>query len=61
MDRTERKIKVFTVVEVWRGLAVSAKNFTRIADAKRYRERLRRKQNLIEDDVVVFEGVLLRA
>jgi len=54
MQRTS-KLKLFTVVEVWRGIAASAKNFTQMQDAEKYMRRLRDGRNLAEDDVQLFE------
>ncbi len=55
MQRTSR-LKLYTVVEVWRGIAASAKNFTRLGNAHKYMQRLRRGRNLTEDDIRVFES-----
>ncbi len=55
MQRTYR-LKLYTVVEVWRGIAASAKNFTRLRDAQKHMLRLRRARNLAEDDIQLFEG-----
>jgi hypothetical protein len=55
MQRTSR-LKLYTVVEVWRGIAASAKNFTQLQDAENYMWRLRRGRNLAEDDVQLFES-----
>jgi hypothetical protein len=54
MQRTPR-LNLYTVVEVWRGIAASAKNFTRLRDAEKYMRRLRQSRNLVEDDVQLFE------
>jgi hypothetical protein len=55
MRRTSR-LKLYTVVEVWHGIAASAKNFTQLRDAENYMWRLRRGRNLAEDDVQLFES-----
>ncbi len=52
------KLNLYTVVEVWRGIAASAKNFTRLRDAEKYMRRLRKGCNLVEDDVRLFEDSL---
>ena len=52
------KLNLYTVVEVWRGIAASAKNFTRLRDAEKYMRRLRKGRNLVEDDVRLFEDSL---
>jgi hypothetical protein len=49
-------LKLYTVVEVWRGIAASAKNFTRLQDAENYLLRLRQGRNLAEDDVQLFKN-----
>jgi hypothetical protein len=58
MSQMQRKIKLYTVVEVWRGIAVGARNFRRLQNAQKHMLRLRRRHNLIEDDVQLFTGVL---
>jgi hypothetical protein len=55
MQRTS-KLNLYTVVEVWRGIAASGKNFTRLRDAEKYMRRLRQDRNLVEDDVQLFGG-----
>ena len=55
MQRTSR-LRLYTVVEVWRGIAASAKNFTRLEDAQKYMRRLRQGRNMTEDDVQLFEN-----
>lgn len=55
MQRTSR-LKLYTVVEVWRGIAASAKNFTRLRNAENHMRRLRKGRNLAEDDVQLFES-----
>jgi len=53
------KLKLYTVVEVWRGIAASPKNFIRLRDAENYMRRLRQGRNLAEDDVQLFESSVL--
>jgi len=55
MQRTS-SLKLYTVVEVWRGIAASARNFTQLRDAENYLLRLRQSRNLAEDDVQLFEN-----
>lgn len=55
MARRIYKLKLYTVVEVWRGFATGARNFKRRGNAQRYMRRLRRGCNLAEDDVQLFE------
>jgi len=56
MRKRSGKRKLYTVVEVWRGMAASAKNFTKLGDAESYMQWLRRGRNLEEDDVQIFEN-----
>ncbi|MGH9814625.1 MAG: hypothetical protein ACRD6I_00950 [Candidatus Acidiferrales bacterium] len=58
MALAKGRLRVFTVVEVWRGMAAGAKHFWGMADAARYQQRLREKHNLMEDDVQLFIGTL---
>ena len=56
MKRRARRLTLYTVVEVWRGIAAGAKNFRSLRNAEKYMRRLRRGRNLVEDDVQLFEG-----
>lgn len=56
MTYSEISRRIYTVVEVWRGIAVGAKNFGDLRDAHNYVRRLERRCNLLEDDVRLFEG-----
>jgi len=58
MGRNDRSRSIYTVVDVWRGVAVGAKSFTRRGNARKYMQRLRRGRNLEQDDVKVFENTL---
>jgi hypothetical protein len=58
MRHPKRMVKIFTVVDVWRGMASSTRSFRRLASAKSYIRRLRRDRNLCEDDVQLFEDIL---
>jgi hypothetical protein len=53
-----RKRRIFTVVDVWKGIAVGATSFTRPVNARKCLNRLRRLRNLDEDDVQLFESYL---
>ena len=55
MKRQTRRLKLYTVVEVWRGMACGARNFKRLKNAQKYMRRLRRRGNPAEDDVQLFE------
>jgi hypothetical protein len=46
---------VYTVVEVWRGLADGAKSFINLEEARRYETKAKRRANPQEDDVRLFE------
>jgi hypothetical protein len=59
MKKSETALRIYTVVEVWRGLAVGAKNFRQLSDAQRYLQRLRRRHNPAEDDVQLFTSSVL--
>ena len=56
MKRSTRRITVYTVVEVWRGMAAGARNFRRIGNAQKYMRKVRRRTNPYEYDVQLFEG-----
>ena len=58
MAQANRNLRIYTVVEVWRGIAVGARNFRRLQNAQKYMVRLRRRRNFMEDDVQLFKGVL---
>ena len=53
--RTTYELKLYTVVEVWRGFATGARNFKRLRNAQKYMRRLRQGSNLAENDVQLFE------
>ena len=55
MMGSRTNLRIFTVVDVWRGMAVGAKNFRRLRNAEDYMQRLRRGRNLMDDDVQLFE------
>jgi hypothetical protein len=56
MTRRTSELRLYTVVDVWRGIAAGAKNFRRLGDAQKYMRRLRRGRNLGEDDIQIFEN-----
>ena len=56
MTRRNGRTTIYTVVQVWRGIAASVKNFTRLKEAENYMRRLRRGRNLDEDDIQLFEN-----
>jgi hypothetical protein len=58
MIRSKIKLQVYTVVDVWRGIAVGAKNFRRLRNAQKHVQRLRRHRNMMEDDVKLFETTI---
>ena len=55
MKRRTRRLKLYTVVEVWRGMAAKVKNFKDRSDAQNHLRRIRRRRNLTEDDFQLFE------
>jgi hypothetical protein len=57
MIRSKIKLQVYTVVDVWRGIAVGAKNFRRLRNAQKHAQRLRRHRNMM-DDVKLFETTI---
>lgn len=56
--RRNRKIKVYTVVEVWRGIASSARSFANLSDAKNYMREISKHLNQLEDEVRLFENFI---
>lgn len=58
MTRKQDRIHVYTVVEVWRGLADGARSFVDADKARRYLRSAKRRHNLLEDDVRLFEGTI---
>lgn len=58
MAQNRTKLTIYTVVEVWRGIAAGAKNFRRLRNAQKHLQRLRRQRHLLEDDVQLFETKL---
>ena len=56
MTKVESGARIYTVVEVMRGLAADAHSFRHLKDALLCAERLRRDRNLDEDDVHIFEN-----
>jgi hypothetical protein len=51
-------MQIYTVVDVWRGIAVGARNFRRLRNAQKYEQRLRRHRNMLDDDVKLFETAI---
>lgn len=58
MTKGGRRLRIYTVVEVWRGMASSSRTFTRLKEAKAFLGRLKSRHDLQEDDVRLFEGFL---
>ena len=58
MTEKGSKLRIYTVVDVWRGLVVGVRNFRRLKNAEFYRRRLMVQRNLREDDVQLFEATL---
>ncbi len=55
MQRATVNPHIYTVVEVWRGMAQGARVFRRMKDAETYMRRVRRRQNQMQDDVAIFK------
>ena len=55
---TQASIRVYTVVKVWRGMAVEAKPFRSLVTAQRFMRKLQRKYNEMEEDIKLFEGTV---
>ncbi len=53
-----RPVRLYTVVEVWRGMAESATNFTDARAARRFVRAARQRHSAHEDDVRLFESAL---
>jgi len=53
---TDITMKIYTVVDVVCGVAVEARCFRRLNEARAYLKRLRKGRNLGEDDVQLFEN-----
>jgi len=58
MTRKHERIHVYTVVEVWRGIAAGARSFVDADRARRYLRSARRRRNPLEDDVRLIEGTI---
>ena len=58
MSESEGSLRIYTVVDVFRGFAAEAKSFVRHEDARQYFRRLRRGRNLDIDDVQLFEDTI---
>lgn len=58
MAKNEASIRIYIVVDVFRGFAEEAKSFCRYKDARAYLRQLRKGRNLEMDDFQIFEDVL---
>ena len=58
MIPSKTKMHVYTVVDVWRGIAVGAKNFRRLRNAQKHVQRLQQHRNMMEDDIKLFETTI---
>ena len=58
MSKTEATIQIYTVVDVMCGVAVGAKSFRDLKHARTYLTRLRKRRNLDEDDVQLFDDLM---
>ena len=51
-------LRIYTVVEVWRGIAAGAKSFVDLGRAQEYMRRAQARRNLQDDDVQLFEDTV---
>jgi hypothetical protein len=58
MNMKRKRIHLYTVVEVWRGIADGARSFTELEQARGYLRSARRRRNPLEDDVQLFEDTV---
>ncbi len=54
----QKGLRIYTVVEVWRGIAAGAKSFVDLNLAERYMRRVQARRSPQEDDVQLFETTL---
>lgn len=57
----QQDVQIYTVVEVWRGMAAGARSFLDLSLAEKYMRRLRARRNPQDDDVQLFGGNLALA
>ncbi len=58
MSTPDADIRIYTVVDVMRGIAVGAHSFRRLNDARACMKRLRAGRDLQEDDVQLFKSTI---
>ncbi len=58
MKESKPTLRVYTVVDVFRGCAEEAKSFVRYTDARAYFRKLRKGRNLDIDDLQLFEDTI---
>jgi hypothetical protein len=58
MNKPGKRLRIYTVVDVWRGMAAGSRSFTRLKEARDYMRQIRKIRNLQEDDVRLFEDAL---
>ena len=58
MIESRAGMRIYTVVDVMRGVAVGAYSFRRLRDAHAYLKRLRGGRDLQEDDVQLFKSTI---
>lgn len=54
MEGRRARLQIYTVIEMWRGLAIDATSFTSLRRARSFATRVRGRQNEMEDDVAIF-------
>jgi imidazole glycerol phosphate synthase subunit HisF len=55
MTKAKTDLRIFTVVDVWRGMVVGVRNFRDLKNAQHHMQRLVLHRNLEQDDVQLFE------
>jgi hypothetical protein len=58
MNEPKATLRVYTVVDVFRGCAEDARSFVRYTDARAYFRKLRKGRNLYIDDVQLFADTI---
>jgi hypothetical protein len=58
MKEPKPTLRVYTVVDVFRGCAQEARSFVRYTDARTHFRKLRKGRNLDIDDVQLFEDTI---
>lgn len=59
MNKAKATLRIYTVVDVMSGVGVGAKSFCLLKRAETYVKHLRKNRNLDEDDVQLFEDMVV--